>query len=558
MKKAAARASARRPKRMRVPAHATEDGQIRLPTIARDATDRSRSAGELCASDERRRLALEAASMGVWELDLSTHRVTWSGTTASGRDAPERVNGTEDAFFAATQVDDREAVRRAIEHAITERQDLAIVFRTVGSRGETRWIECRGRVSGDAADPSTARIVVTERKLLEAQLRQAQKMEAIGQLAGGVAHDFNNLLTAILGYAKFAADGLAPDDQRRCDVDEVIKAAQRATSLTRQLLAFSRKQVLRSTLVDLNQLVTGVCEMLRRLIGEHITLDVVSAPHLARVLADAGQLEQVVINLAVNARDAMDQGGRLTLETANVHLDATSGLPDQTVVPGWYVMLAVVDTGVGMDAHTKRHLFEPFFTTKERGKGTGLGLATVYGIVKQSDGYIWAESEPGQGSAFRVYLPRAGSHVELDAPAVEPDSPFNGSETVLLVEDEAGVRRLARRILEDAGYRVLDAASGQDALSIFAGNRGSIDLLVTDVLMPGLSGPDLFLRVAVDDPGLKVVYISGYATEAMARQFGLDRSRPYIQKPFTANQLVSTVRSVLDDRYLPGPVSRPA
>jgi len=341
-------------------------------------------------------------------------------------------------------------------------------------------------------------------------------------------------------------------------VDEVIKAAQRAASLTRQLLAFSRKQVLRSTLVDLNQLVTGVCEMLRRLIGEHIALDVVSAPDLARVLADAGQLEQVVINLAVNARDAMEQGGRLTLETANVHLDATAGLPDQTVVPGWYVMLAVVDTGVGMDAQTKRHLFEPFFTTKERGKGTGLGLATVYGIVKQSEGYIWAESEPGRGSAFRVYLPRAARRVELDAPAVESDSTFKGSETVLLVEDEAGVRDLARRVLEDAGYRVLDAASGQDAQSIFVQNRGSIDLLVTDVQMPGLSGPDLFLRVAVDDPGLKVVYISGYATEAMARQFGLDRSRPYLQKPFTANQLVSTVRSVLDGGHLPVPVAGPA
>jgi len=398
----------------------------------------------------------------------------------------------------------------------------------------------------------------TARRVLEAQFRQAQKMDAIGHLAGGVAHDFNNLLTAILGYAKFAADGLAPEDRRRRDVDEIIKAAERAAGLTRQLLAFSRKQVLRSTWVDLNQLVTGVSELLRRLIGEHIALDVVSAPDLALVLADAGQLEQVVINLAVNARDAMEQGGRLTLETGNVQLHATSGLQDQTVVPGWYVMLAVVDTGVGMDAQTKRHLFEPFFTTKERGKGTGLGLATVYGIVKQSDGYIWAESEPGQGSAFRVYLPRAERHVERDAPAVASDSPLMGSETVLLVEDEAGVRQLARRILENTGYRVLDAASGHDAELIFAEHSASIDLLVTDVLMPGLSGPDLFLRLAVDDPGLKVVYISGYATEAMARQFGLDRSRPYLQKPFTANQLVSTVRSVLDGCDLPRPAGRPA
>jgi two-component system cell cycle sensor histidine kinase/response regulator CckA len=544
-------------------ARALPDGRTQLSTIARDITERRRAADALRTSDERMRFALEAARMGVWELDLSTHRVPWSETAASENDDPGRDDGSEEAFFAATHVDDRDAVRQAIKQAIAERQDLAIVFRTVRSHGSTRWIECRGRVSGDAADATPARIVgvstdVTERKLLEAQLRQGQKMEAIGQLAGGVAHDFNNLLTAILGYAKFAADGLAQDDQRRRDVEEVIKAAQRAASLTGQLLAFSRKQVLRATPVDLNQLVTGVSEMLRRLIGEHITLDVVSAPDLALVLADAGQLEQVVINLAVNARDAMGQGGRLTLETANVQLDNTAGLPDQTVVPGWYVMLAVVDTGIGMDAQTKRHLFEPFFTTKERGKGTGLGLATVYGIVKQSEGYIWAESEPGHGSVFRVYLPRAGRHVELDTRAVEPDSPFKGSETVLLVEDEAGVRYLARRILEDNGYRVLDAASGQDAELIFAQHRGSIDLLVTDVLMPGLSGPDLFLRLAVDDPGLKVVYISGYATEAMARQFGLDRSRPFLQKPFTASQLASTVRSVLDLSHLPSPAGRPA
>jgi signal transduction histidine kinase len=509
------------------------------------------------------RFALEAAGMGVWELDLRSRYVIWTdmGAPDPGR-RPVHFAGTEEAFFATTHADDRDAVRQEIARAILERQDLAIVFRTAGPGGEVRWVECRGRVLYQA-DTTPARVVgvttdVTERKLLEAQLRQAQKMEAIGQLAGGVAHDFNNLLTAILGYAKFAANGLALDDQRSRDVAEIVKAAQRAASLTRQLLAFSRKQVLRSMPVDLNELVTSVSEMLRRLIGEHIALDVVSAPDLALVLADAGQLEQVVINLVVNARDAMDQGGRLTLETANVQLDATAGLPEQTVVPGWYVMLAVVDTGVGMNAHTKRHLFEPFFTTKERGKGTGLGLATVYGIVKQSDGYIWAESEPGYGSTFRVYLPRAEHYVEADAPAIGSNTPFRGSETVLLVEDEAGVRYLARRILEDAGYRVLEAATGQDAELIVARKRGAIDLLVTDVLMPGLSGPELFLRLAVDDPALKVVYISGYATEAMARQFGLDRTRPFLQKPFTAEQLVSTVRGVLDGRYLPVPMGKPA
>jgi CheY-like chemotaxis protein len=331
-------------------------------------------------------------------------------------------------------------------------------------------------------------------------------------------------------------------------VEQVTKAAQRAAGLTKQLLAFSRKRVLRSTLVDLNALVTGVSQMLRLLIGEHIEIEMVLAPDLALVRADAGQLEQVVINLAVNARDAMEQGGRLTLETANLQLDAASGSPGQTVVPGWYVMLAVIDRGVGMDENTKQHLFEPFFTTKELGRGTGLGLATVHGIIKQSDGYIWVDSVPGRGSAFKVYLPRIERPVEVDAAAARPRSPDEGSETVLVVEDEAGVRNLARRILENAGYHVLEAANGRDAEMIFAQNRDSIDLLVTDVIMPRLNGPDLFRRLVADKPGLKVVYVSGYATEAMARQVGLDRSQPYIQKPFTADQLASHVRNVLDGR----------
>ena len=283
--------------------------------------------------------------------------------------------------------------------------------------------------------------------------------------------------------------------------------------------------------------------MFRRLIGEHIALDLVLADDLALVRADAGQLEQVVMNLVVNARDAMEQGGRLTIKTANAQLHASSGLPHQAVLSGWYVMLAVADDGIGMDEKTKRHLFEPFFTTKERGKGTGLGLATVYGIVKQSDGYIWVDSEPGRGSTFTVYLPRTERQTEAASPAAASVARHGGSETVLLVEDEAGVRYLARRMLEHAGYRVLDAASGHDAESIFAGHPGSIDLLITDVVMPGMSGPDLFRRLAVQQPGLKVVYISGYATEAMARQLKLDRGQPHVQKPFTADQLVSYVRS---------------
>jgi signal transduction histidine kinase/CheY-like chemotaxis protein len=539
-------------------AHTMPDGKVQLSTIARDITESRRSAADLRASDERLRFAIEAAGMGVWEVDVRTRHVTWTEMKLPGHgDPPRRFAGTAEEFFAGIHPDDREGTRREVDRAIVERLDLTIMFRTLGPTEETNWVEWRGRAIYEP-DMTPTQILgvstdVTKREVLEAQLRQAQKMDAIGQLAGGVAHDFNNLLTAILGYAKFVADGLAPDDRRRSDVEEITKAADRAASLTRQLLAFSRSQVLRSTLVDMNQLVAGVSEMLRRLIGEQITLDVVAAPDLALVLADPGQLEQVVINLAVNARDAMEKGGRLTLETANVELHSRSGVPDQIVVPGWYVMLKVVDTGLGMDVHTRRHLFEPFFTTKPAGKGTGLGLATVYGIVKQSAGYIWADSEVGRGAAFRVYLPRANRVAVESLPPVETEPPPRGEELVLLVEDEAGVRRLARRFLENAGYHVLDAASGQDAEVIFAEHRGDIDLLVTDVVMPGMTGPDLFRRLSADEPGLKVVYMSGYANEVMSRQLSLNGGEPHLQKPFTAAQLVSYVRAILDGRAVRRP-----
>jgi two-component system, cell cycle sensor histidine kinase and response regulator CckA len=539
-------------------AHTLPDGGVQLSTIARDITESRRSAADLRASDERLRFAIEAAGMGVWEIDVRTRHVTWTEMKLPGHgDPPRRFSGTAEEFFASLHPDDRDATRHEVDRAIVERQDLTMMFRALGRSEDTTWVEWRGRAIYEP-DMTPTQILgvstdVTKRELLEAQLRQAQKMDAIGQLAGGVAHDFNNLLTAILGYAKFVADGLAPDDRRRSDVEEITKAADRAASLTRQLLAFSRSQVLRSTLVDMNQLVAGVSEMLRRLIGEQITLDVVAAPDLALVLADPGQLEQVVINLAVNARDAMEKGGRLTLETANVELHSRSGVPDQIVAPGWYVMLKVVDTGFGMDQHTKRHLFEPFFTTKPPGKGTGLGLATIYGIVKQSAGYIWADSEEGRGATFRVYLPRANRIPVESLPPVEPEPPSRGEELVLLVEDEAGVRRLARRFLENAGYRVLDAASGDEAEGIFAAHRDDIDLLVTDVVMPGMTGPELFGRLSAQAPGLKVVYMSGYANEVLARQLNLNGGQPHVQKPFTAAQLVSYVRSVLDGRVVRRP-----
>jgi len=429
----------------------------------------------------------------------------------------------------------------AIHEAVQSRRKEALYFTLSGDVGD-RVFEIR--IFPFETGTTIFFRDVTERRQLEAQLRQAQKMEAIGQLAGGVAHDFNNLLTVILGNAQLIAEGTGYSVQHQSDIAAIIRAANSAAALTKQLLAFSRRQVLVSTRVDVNAMITDMRDMLSRLIGQHIQLETVLAPALGPVLADQGQLEQVLMNLAVNARDAMPKGGRVVIETADVQLDDSSGQHDQVIVPGNYVMLAVTDSGTGMSAETKRRLFEPFFTTKEVGKGTGLGLATVYGIVKQSDGYIWVYSEPGQGTAFKVYLPRAGADAQPHVAPTVVDVPSRGTETVLLVEDEEGVRHLAQRILEAAGYQVLAASDPAEAKEVFAQHRGRIDLVLTDVMMPGSTGPDLFESLVVQEPALKVVYMSGYTEDAIVRQ-GLDRGLPFVQKPFTAAGLARTVREAL-------------
>jgi PAS domain S-box-containing protein len=393
---------------------------------------------------------------------------------------------------------------------------------------------------------------VTHERSLEAQLRQAQKMEAVGQLAGGVAHDFNNLLTAIVGYSDFLLAEMKPGDRRRAEVGEIRRAADRAGALTQQLLAFSRRQVLQPQVLDLNGVIDGVVPMLRRLIGEHIDLATVLEPVLGRVRADPAQLEQVIVNLAVNARDAMPAGGTVTIETSNADLDAKYARPHGAAVrPGSYVLVAVTDTGIGMDAETQAHLFEPFFTTKELGTGSGLGLATVYGIVKQSDGYIWVYSEPGHGSSFKVYLPR----VDAEAEPIEPPRPSSaaagGSETVLVVEDEPAVRRLVGQILGRRGYRVLSAPDGQTAVSIFSKDPAAVDLLVTDVVMPGIGGVDLAERLTAERPGLRVLYLSGYP-ETSATQRGLPAGAAFLGKPFAPADLARKVREVLDEEAEPG------
>ncbi len=387
---------------------------------------------------------------------------------------------------------------------------------------------------------------VSERWRLEEQLRQAQKMEAIGRLAGGVAHDFNNLLTIITGYSQLLLERLGSDDPLRGHVNEVLSAGNRAASLTRQLLAFSRRQVLQPQVLDLNTVVANTDKMLRRLIGEDIELVTHLGPDLGRVKTDPGQIEQVIMNLAVNARDAMPQGGRLTLETANVELNEGDTRTRVSVLPGRYVMLAVSDSGIGMDAETQAHIFEPFFTTKEAGKGTGLGLATVYGIVKQSGGHIWLYSEPNQGTTFKIYLPRLEEAAQ-PGEAISPGAPLSGgSETILLVEDEEGVRDLARRILELKGYKVITASNPTEAAQVCERHEGPIHLLLTDVIMPTMSGRQLAEHVAFLRPGMKVLYMSGYTDNAIIPHGILKEGTQFLQKPFTRDSLTSKVREVLD------------
>lgn len=370
-------------------------------------------------------------------------------------------------------------------------------------------------------------------------------MEAVGQLAGGIAHDFNNLLTVIKGNSQLLLEKLHAVDSRRSGVEQIQKASDRAASLIYQLLAFSRKQVIEFRVLDLNGMIANTMQLLRRLMGEHIELTIIEGKDLGRVKADPGQMEQVVMNLALNARDAMPQGGKLILETENVEIDPKHRSEDASISPGQYVMLRVSDTGIGMDKETLAHIFEPFFTTKAVGKGTGLGLSTVYGIVKQSNGFITAQSEPGVGSSFRVYLPRVDQQVD-EIEALGPvDADFQGSETVLVVEDEDGVRSLITMLLSRNGYTVWEASNGEDALNLCRDRNAPVHLLITDLVLPRMNGRELSERMAEQHPGVRTLFMSGYTDDAALKDGVLESRAAFLQKPFSMETLLHKVREVL-------------
>jgi PAS domain S-box-containing protein len=519
-------------------------------SFARDIAEQKRVAESLREREEPFRQLAENIPVVFWLARRADDAVLYVSP------AYERIWGRpcEDlyanpyVYLEAVHIDDRERAWRMFARNNDDGYDVE--YRIIRPNGSIAWIHDHGfpirskdgqiyHVAGIATD-------ITERKRLEAALLQSQKMEGIGRLAGGIAHDFNNLLTAIVGYAEFAQAALSPEDPISADIEQILRAAHRAAELTRQLLAFARKQLIEPRVINLNDLVLGMDKMLRRIIGEDIELATLPAPDLGLVKVDPGQFEQILINLAINARDAMPHGGRLTIETHNALLDAEYTRQYPEVIPGPHVLLAISDTGIGMSEATRAHIFEPFFTTKELGKGTGLGLATCYGIVKQAGGYIWISSEPERGATFRIYLPRVEAEAAPSKEQVAITSPSGGNETILLVEDEPLVRDLAMQALRANGYTVLVASSGDAALMLAHAYPGKIDLLVADVVMPQMSGPQVAEQLSAARPDVKILYVSGYTEDTTVHGDVLQQGVAFLAKPFTPGALAHSVRDVLD------------
>ncbi len=520
----------------------------RAAELEQEVSARHRAVEALQTSEERTRFALEAAGVGIWDLNFKTGRLEWSPIIESQHGlSPGTFGGTLAAFMEVVHPEDRDGLTKIFDEAVRTGADFSEQHRTLRPDGAVRWLSGTGRIQrGETGEPVRAvgiSLDITDRRALEEQRQQGQKMEAVGRVVGGVAHDFNNLLTVILGYCELSLDDLGPDDPRRADINEIAKAGARATALARQLLAFSRKNLIEPVLLDLNAVVAGMRPMLRLLIREDVKviLDLDSA--LGSVKGDRWQMEQIVMNLAVNARDAMPKGGTLTIATANVEAGHDLESPP-AIAPGSYVVLTMTDTGTGMSPHVRARLFEPFFTTKPAGEGTGLGLATVHDIVARSGGRIVVTSEVGNGTTFKVFLPKAGeagTAVDAPPPVARPQT---AARTVLVVDDSPGLCDMARRLLERQGYTVHVAADAAEALQQFE-KQPFIDVLLTDVVMPGASGQELTRQLLERYPALRVIYMSGYTDDTIAQHGVLNPGVAFLRKPFTSETLSRKLREVL-------------
>ena len=521
----------------------------KLVIVNRNITERKRAEEALRRSEAGFRSVVEDAPYGIY-------RASAGGKFMQTNPAIQKMLGYESAEELrgkdlATDIFQYAAEYQRLTELLTCSEEIKDIEMEWKRRdGGPITLRCSGRrINGDDGLPAYFEVFaedVTEKRVLEKQLRMAQKMEAIGRLSGGIAHDFNNHLGVIIGYSRVLKKALATQDSLCEHASEIEKAGQRAASLTKQLLAFSRQQILTPSVLSLNSLASDMESMLPRLLGEDIAVSLALEPELDSVKADPSQIEQVIMNLAVNARDAMPNGGKLKIRTANVEMDQAYTRTHPGSRPGNYVLLAMTDTGTGMEPGTLAHIFEPFFTTKEVGKGTGLGLATVYGIVKQSNGYIWVDSVPGKGTSFEIYLPRHIGQLTIEQPKVNGAERQGGSENILLVEDAEPLRKLAQSFLETAGFRVWSAGSGEEALEVAARSGINFDLLLTDVVMPGINGRTLAEQLSPRQPGMKVLYMSGYTDSFIAGHGVLEPGTYLVHKPFTEEELIRKAREVLD------------
>jgi PAS domain S-box-containing protein len=533
------------------------DGQGRLLGCARrlrDLSEIQHAEEQLHRKQDALELALEAAALGTWEHDLSTGESRWDARARALVGLPTAGSVTHAQWLNAIHPDDREATVERWARALRDRTPYSAEYRVIWPDGSVHSLVAVGRYTADATTGTRHHFTgvlldLTERRRTEEQLHESLRLEALGRLAGGVAHDLNNMLAAILGFSDLLGKSFDRDDPRCSDVEGISRAAERSAGLTRQLLAFARRELIQPRPLDLNAVIRQAKPMLPPTLGENIEVVLELAPDLGVVFADARQVEQILMNLVLNARDAMPQGGRITIETRSVRL--------QPGTPGWreldaqtpgerFTMLSVTDTGHGMDAATLQRIWDPFFTTKPVGQGTGLGLASVYGAAKQSGGFVWADSEPGRGTAVQVYWPEIRAAAEPLSTAVARPAVEGGHETVLVVEDEELVRALAVRALRGRGYRCLEASDAGEALRLVHQEQGPLDLVITDVVMPGMSGGGLGDRLALLRPGLPILYTSGFTDEEVIRRGMLEHGRPFLQKPCTPDELAQKVREVLD------------